>query len=177
MNTLRNVMIMGVLVVWHMQLPAGAQLTLTLDAPNQAGQPGDQVLFSGILTNTGGLTVFLNGDDLSLNGGGLDTDDSPFLASSPASIDPGATWSGDLFYVTIDTSTIPDLYPGTFSVLGGDNPNTFDVLSSADFSVFVRQVPSSVPEIASSYVYLTGISALIGVVMTRAWRRYQLSVT
>ena len=78
-------------------------LTLTLDNPTQSGAPGDLLLsFTATAiapgTNTG--TVFFNSDSFNLDSP-LTLDDSAFVNNFPLFIDPGTSFNGLLFTVSI----------------------------------------------------------------------------
>ncbi len=131
---------------------AAATVSFAFDSSLLYAQPGDMVGFSGIITNTGGTTVFLNGDSLTFPIGLID--DSPFFAL-PASLAPLASASGPLFNITIPSGAALGTYVGTFNLLGGDTPADFDVLASSTFAVTV------VPEPSSALLIAAGIGALI----------------
>jgi hypothetical protein len=127
---------------------AGATTLLTLDTPDQVGHPGDTLQFFGSLTNTGPDTVFLNSSDLNFTNAASFTTDDLFAVNVPVSIDPGQTVNGiEFFDITLSNPfTDPfDVYSGTYTLLGGSDPNAMDVLTAANFSVSA-EAGSTVPE-------------------------------
>ena len=144
---------------------AKADTVLTLVSPYQSGS-GPIFEFDGTLTNTGGATVFLNGDtyfgDLPI----VAFDDSPFYANSPLSLDPGDTTG----VIELFTITAPpygpgsNFYAGTYEILGGGDSQTFDVLASEGFSVNVTPEPSGL------VLLLSGMAGLAGTLRRRLIR-------
>ena len=67
-------------------------------------------------------------------------DDSSFLSNWPLSMNPGDTYTGELFAVTIsDPTTETGLYQGTFQIVDGSSAE----LATGDFSFTVTPEPSS----------------------------------
>ncbi|HYP06439.1 MAG TPA: PEP-CTERM sorting domain-containing protein [Bryobacteraceae bacterium] len=129
-----------------------ASIEVTLDSSLQSAEPGDVVTFTGTIENTGVDTVYLNGFSSTFPLGGVD--DSAFFLL-PASLAPFGTASGPLFSVMIPGGAALGLYAGTFNVLGGDTPTSFDLLATQTFAVNV------VPEPSSALLALGGVFALI----------------
>jgi hypothetical protein len=107
------------------------------------GQGGQTVTFSANLTNTTGVTVFLNGDSLNI-ASPLIVDDTKFFLNAPLSLAAGAS-SGtiQIFDIRINPGTPFGLYPGNFTVLGGATPNDLDPLGTAPFAVNVVPEPAT----------------------------------
>lgn len=123
---------------------AHANIFIILDNPTQTGAPGSTLQFTGITSNTGIDTVYLNGDSLNLAGGGDFSINDSFFVNVPISLVGGSS-SGDigLFDVTVskpfdDAFTT---YSGTYTLLGGVDGNAQDVLGQTDFSVTVTTTP------------------------------------
>lgn len=120
-------------------LPVHADtVVIAFDQPNQYATSGATLQFFGSITNLTSLTVFLNGDGLSLDGSpDLSTNDL-FFTTVPISLGPGAT-SGDieLFDVIVSSplTNPPATYAGTYTLFGGADGNAQDNLGSASFSV------------------------------------------
>jgi hypothetical protein len=143
--------------------PAKADtVTLTLTSPFQTGVWGNVLEFDATVTNTTAGTIYLNADSPTLSGP-LVLDDSGFFNNFPLSLapsgDPGDTFTGELFTVTIPPGTPYTLYPGVFEILGGDPSDYADVISSAYFDVVVTPEPPSWELLAMA---LTGLLAVAG---------------
>jgi len=115
-------------------------IDITLTASSLSGQAGDAITFYATLTNTSATdTIFLNGDSSGTSSTFLTVDDTPFLTNAPFFLDPGDV-SGPyaLFNVLIDPTTPDGTYDlNSFSILGGLDGSSFDVVGTAEFSVTV----------------------------------------
>jgi hypothetical protein len=115
-------------------------LTITLDAPYQFG--GVSVFgFDATVTNTSADTVYLNGDNFSVDSP-LTVDDSPYLNNYPLTLGAGDSASGLLFNVDVPIGTALGLYTGYFDITGGSDANAGDTVGEADFDVNVTPEPS-----------------------------------
>jgi hypothetical protein len=134
MIRLRTVFLMLVATV------AGAgTLDFTLTSSLQYVGSGS-VTFSGTLTNTGATPLYINGDNVS---SALPFDDTAFLLNVPAVMSAGQTITTSLFSIILPPGTPIGLYPGTFSILGGDDASASNLLSSAPFAVQVVPEPAT----------------------------------
>jgi hypothetical protein len=133
---------------------AGTVLWLTLDDVSLIGSLDSSVTFSGLIQNTSGSDVYLNGASANLSYSELTFDPTPFLTLAPLVLADGDFYSGPLFSIAISEVAIVGDYPGTFIIQGGADPSTFDTVASADFQVSVATVPE--PPSAQ----LLGITAL-----------------
>lgn len=132
-------------------------LSLTITQAFQAGSDGELLTFDATVTDTAATgTVYLNSDSTTLSGPLL-LDDSPFFNNFPLSMNPGDSFTGELFTVSIPLGTPQGLYPGTFEILGGGPSDFNDVIASANFNVFVT------PEPANAVLLLSGL-LMIGLV-------------
>lgn len=129
-------------------------LTLTLDAPYQAGEPGVFTFTATVSNDDPSATVFLNGDFVVLDSP-LTYDDTGFNLNAPLFLGP-LTSSGDfvLFTVTVPEGTPIGLYAGTFEILGGGDGSAADVVASANFDI------EATPEPGSFLLLATGLLAL-----------------
>jgi hypothetical protein len=139
-------------------------ITVTFDQPNQNALPGATVQFFGTIFNNTASTIFLNSDDLNINGLSFAVNDQ-FFSTVPFSLAAGAN-SGDieLFDVTVSNplSDSAGKYTGLYDLIGGADGNAQDVLeNSATFSVNTAPVTSPVPEPSTLCLLLTGASALL----------------
>ena len=131
-------------------------LNLTLATP-LSGIVGNTLSFSGTIvapiSNTG--AVFLNADSLNLSGN-FTLDDSAFFTNTPLSMNPGETFTGVLFTVTINPGVAPGIYNGFFTILGGSSPIDLGQISNAAaFQVVV------VPEPTTMMLLGTGVAGLM----------------
>ena len=157
-------------------LPAAADtITIVLDSPSPGGLPEDVLAFSGTLTNTTSVDVYLNGDDYNLTSLPASAfDDSPFFNNTPTGLIPALGTTGDigLFNVTIPGTFSPGNYNGSFTILGGANPDSQDIVGTVNFTVNVLESAStSVPEPATGTFLVFGLAALAA----SAWPKKEAS--
>lgn len=152
---------------------ARADVIFALDNADQFGNPGDTLIFTGILSNTGLSTVFLNSADLNLAGSSFTPDFiDPFFNNVPISLDAGQSSADiELFDVMLNDPFTDPLgkYTGTYTLTGGVDSNAQDVLGSVDFSVTATNGTSPVPE-PSSFGLLA--AALAGIVIQHRRSRF-----
>jgi hypothetical protein len=140
---MRNLLLLPMTIACFLLAGAAAKadpLTITLDAPYQSG--GVSVFgFNATVTNTSADTVYLNGDNFSVDSP-LTVDDSPYLSNYPLTLGAGASASGLLFNVDVPIGTAFGLYTGYFDITGGSDGNAGDTVGEADFDVNVTPEPS-----------------------------------
>jgi hypothetical protein len=135
-------------------------ITISFDQPNQTVVAGETIEFFGSITNDTASTIYLNSDDLNLEGLSFTTTDQ-FLSNVPISLSPGGQ-PGDsssdieLFDVTASDPLLDavGVYSGTYTLFGGADGNAQDNLGSTAFSVTTE---APVPEPPSIYLLLGGI--------------------
>jgi hypothetical protein len=146
---------------------ASAGIVVTFELPSQTGHPGDTLQFFGVISNTGGDTVFLNGDSPTLQGLSLTINDQ-FFSTVPFSLDGGSSSRRiELFDVVVSDPLLdpPAKYLGSYTLLGGANPPTDtdpgseDNLASANFDVTTALRDTAAPEPGS---WLLLGTALVG---------------
>jgi hypothetical protein len=149
-------------------------VTVTLDNPNQKGAAGDTLQFFGTITYSGidPDPVFLNSDDLEPGGSPGDfTVDDLFFSNVPVSIPTnGSSGDIDLFDIIINepfTDSLNTAYQGVYSLLGGVDGNSQDVLTAPPVSFTVTVV---VPEPAARGMLSCGLLAFRVLWWRRGWR-------
>ena len=146
LHTFRRTILTVAVAALAFALPAAADTRdFTLINPYTSSAPGGTVSFdatvSAPLTNTG--TLFLIGDSTTVNIPGATLDDSPFLLNFPLSLNPGDTFTGELFTVTLPASIAQGVYSGFFEIQGGSDPSSQDILGTVSYSVGVTPEPST----------------------------------
>jgi len=171
MNTIfKSTILLGALGTLLLCSPICKASTINIDLvqTTQTDGPGITLVFSGVLTNTTGSTVFLNSAGINLAGGFLPTDFdvTPFLVNAPLSLDGAqGTAAIDLFTVTIPNPFGDGLYAGTFDVLGGADANAQEILGTSNF--FVGVAGTDTPE--PSALWTVGV--MLAALATRLYRR------
>lgn len=171
MKNLRNSLALSLTVVGLLLAAREAKadpLSLTITQAYQTGLAGELLTFDATVTDTAATgTVYLNSDSTTLSGS-LVLDDTPFLDNFPLFMNPGDSYTGELFTVSIPSGTPPNLYPGAFEILGGGPSDFTDVIASANFDVNVIT-----PEPTSFVLLLTGL-VMMGLLGFRGIFRRQL---
>jgi hypothetical protein len=129
---------------------AKADIYEVFQTPAQTAGPGQTLQFLGTIYDNdapGSPAEYFNGDSLNLAGvpSPLATTDN-FYTNVPFSLSPGGN-SGlvDLFDVQVSNPAVNGFYPGTYTLLGGQDGGTGsaqNVLSQTNFSVTVTPEPS-----------------------------------
>ncbi|MGD0859512.1 MAG: PEP-CTERM sorting domain-containing protein [Terracidiphilus sp.] len=140
---------------------ARADAILDLTPPTLDTAAGGTVEFAGTLTNTGDADLYLNGDVVILPYPDLTVDDSPFFNNSPLFLSPGDGYTGPFIDVTVDPATPSGSYSGSYTIQGGTDPNAFDNLATAGFTVNVGEVTAT-PEPNTTLLIASGLAALAG---------------
>lgn len=145
-------------------------ISLNLTSPVESAAAGSTVSFSATVSapDTNGGTVFLNGDSFDVTSP-LVFDDSGFLLNFPLSLDPGDSFSGELFSFALPSDLPAGQYIGSFEIVGGADGGAQDVLSTVDFQVNVAGAPT-VPEPESLMLLAAGLPG-VAVLVRRRWQQ------
>ena len=106
--------------------------------------------------------VFLNGDSFNVTAP-ITLDDTDFFSKFPVSLSPGASFTGDLFVLTVPPNSPLGTFLGTFTLQGGPNGSATNSLGTVNFSLNVIS-----PEPSSMVLLLAGMA---GLAMTLGWAR------
>lgn len=99
--------------------------------------------------------VYLNDDDYNVNITGPNPiNDSGFVFNFPLSLDPGDSFEGTLFTVALPTDLPIGIYNGFFTITGGADPYTLNMLAAVDFQI------NAVPEPGTWVLLITGLGIL-----------------
>jgi hypothetical protein len=154
MTNLRNLLALAALAILPGTTARAAVITINLDPPILLAEPGQTVTFSGTITNTGSVTVDLNGCTAFI--AGFTTDNcavffDPILGA-PLSLDPGTSAPFDMFAVTVDVPYLGAYGlqpPGTVTIYGGlevggvYDPEPLNILAEAPFQLDVVPEPGT----------------------------------
>ena len=138
-------------------------ITLNLANPVQTGAAGSTLSFDATVaapSNNGG-TIYLNGDNFTSLASPLISSDDDFLLGFPLSLDPGESFSGVLFTITLPSDINAGKYPGSFAILAGADGGALDELATVDFTVNATAETSAVPEPDSLMLLATGLAGLM----------------
>lgn len=122
-----------------------ASVLVTFTPATLIGTPGDVLHLSGSLTNNDPVnTVFLNNDGITFP---FAVDDTPFFTNAPIFL-LGSQSSGPFIFLDIAIPKAQGLgtYDGVFTLGGGPNDNSADILGQASFHVTVNSPATVAPE-------------------------------
>jgi hypothetical protein len=129
----------------------------------QTGAAGSTLSFDATVaapSNNGG-TIYLNGDNFTSLASPLISSDDGFLLGFPLSLDPGKSFSGVLFTITLPLDINAGQYLGSFAILGGADGGALDELATVDFTVNATAETSAVPEPDSLMLFATGLAGIM----------------
>jgi hypothetical protein len=156
------------LICFFVMQGAHAQIDFSLNPAGEEGFPLSTVTFNGTLTNVGADLVYLNGDSFSGLAPGLTLDDSDFNNNFPFFLIGGDSATADIFAVTLDDTVLPGDYTGSFSILGGTDPSSEDVLATQNFQIDVPGVPEP-----GNFALFVGLGIAASGVLMRGRRRHK----
>lgn len=168
-----KIMRVGLATIAALLLACGVwadSVDVSLSETSQTAAPGSTITFDATITNLSSTdTVYLNGDSSVTSSMLLTVDDIPFLTNFPLSLSPSAaTGPFGLFNVSIDPSTPIGTYDfDSFSILGGLDGSSFDMLGTAEFSITVAN-PTVTSEPGTFYLFLLGLLALGGTCLAKS---------
>ena len=152
-------MVLMVMITLSASVARADSLNIVFDPASVAGVAGTTVSFSATLTapTSNSAAVDLYSDSVSIAGPftPTDIDDSGFLFGAPLTMNPGDTYTGLMFTLSIPANT-PEFvsYPGFFSITNSAGAT----LGTGQFAV------TAVPEPASMLLLGSGLSGLVGVI-------------
>lgn len=146
--------------------------TFSLDPATQSAVHGDTLTFNGTVSLSSDATapVYLTGDSITWNVVGLTPDDIGFWINFPTFLNPGDTFTGELFTVTVDPGMPDGVYTGTFELQGGSVEGAQDVLGAPGFEVDVTSPSAETPEPSSLMLLVSGLAGLAGTLRRRLIR-------
>lgn len=156
-------------------LPAAAHadtINLTLTNPTQTGSAGATLTFGATVSAPAGNSgaVSLVGDTFTIPATSpftsLDIDDSSFLLNFPLALNPGGSFTGTLFTLTLPGVVTPGTYGNNFVVLDLFDQAGLETFATAEFIVNVPG-QSPVPEPGTWVLLVTGTGLLAGIVYSR----------
>jgi hypothetical protein len=165
MKTLRNLIALITLAVSSAHADG---ITITLDTPNQDGDPGQTLQFFGVIANTGTdlAPVYLNLDSFNFGLSDASYTLTDNFANTPLSLDASTSSDDiDLFDITLSNPVADPagLYSGTYALIGGEDGGDLsgtDNLAQASFSVDIESAPSGTPEPGTWYLLAGGLALL-----------------
>ncbi len=161
----RNLSILGLALM--ASAPAVADsINLSLDNPPLTANPGTVLSFRATVSAplTNGAAVFLNGDSSTIDYP-LTLDDSGFINNFPLSLNPGGSYTGVLFAVTVPTYvTLFNTYNGYFEIDGGADSGAGSYLASVSFQV---EAEPAAPEPGTVVLLLAGLAGMAAMVLRR----------
>ncbi len=147
-------------------------INLSLSAPVQSGTAGSTVSFDATVSAPGknSGTIFMNGDSFNVPSP-LVMDDSGFFDNFfPLSLDPGDSFTDELFSIVLPSDLAAGMYTGSFTIVGGADMFAQDTLGTVDWEVDVAPTPSAVPEPGSLMLLVSGLPG-VAVLVQRKLRR------
>ena len=139
----------AVLVTIGLSTAAAYADTLNFTLTNSNGQAsylGGSVTYAATVSAPAGngAALFLNGDSFNVTAPAT-LDDSGFFNNFPLSLSPGASFTGNLFVLTVPAHLPVGTFLGTFTLLGGPNDSANNTLGTVNFSLTtVTPEPSSI---------------------------------
>ena len=152
--------------------PARADvISLTLNPADRTAAPGDVLTFDATVyaPDTNGARVFMQGDSPNVDDP-LIIDDFGFWNNLPGWLDPGQSWEGTLFTVTVPLDA-DGFYTGNFEIDGISDGQQYGPLGNSAFNVEVDASP--VPE--PSTLVLIGTVLLMMARLKRSAARVSVS--
>jgi hypothetical protein len=141
-------------------------VSFTLLSPAQSGPEGTVFTYEATVTNTNTAVEYLNADSVTTSGP-LAVDDSDFYNDFPLFLNPGESFTGNLFTVTATDGSANTTTTGFFDLQGGPDAGDQGVLGTVSFSAAVTPAVAATPEPSSLWLLATGIAGGVGVIKRR----------
>lgn len=145
-------------------------VSYTLTTLNPTISSGSTLTFNGSIvapaSNTGAVSLL--GDSFSVNGPAT-LDDTAFF-STPASLDPGGSYAGALFSLTLPTNAAAGSYAGNFDILVGLDNGQSTISGPFEYTV-AGNTPTVTPEPGSWLLLSTGLAG-VGMLRRRLQARF-----
>jgi hypothetical protein len=138
--------LVGMVVLIATVKPVCAQPAFGVAPSTRFGRPGDELAFTGAVTNSGSTDFFLNEVAFSFSGPALTNlagGSNTFFANVPGILSASETYTGAVFTVVINPSAPPGDYSGSVTLLGGADIFATNQSVTAGFQVTV--LPGAVP--------------------------------
>ncbi len=131
-------------------------VSLTLLNPVQSGPEGTVFTYQATVSNPNSVIEYLAGDSLNTQPGSLPVDDTQFFNEFPSFLNPGDSFTGDLFTVTATPGSAGTSDQGSFALQGGPDSADQAVIASVNFTANVTPAVAATPEPSSLLLLATG---------------------
>jgi hypothetical protein len=131
-------------------------LSFNLTPSVQSGVGSNEVVFTGVITNTGSTTNYLNNIQITFTNPAtnyLAADTNVFFANVPGILLPGETYTDVVFGIAIRASTPRGNYTGIMTIQGGTNIFAGANLTNQAFQISLSPASLSVASAGTNLVF------------------------